>query len=292
MIFFLADGRLGNQIFQYMFLKKIQKNNEKIVVSGFEDMLEVFEVERIVNLNKKNKWIRFFLSRIIKPLLTLLSDKKIISSVSVNYEKIFDDYERELLIYDTELGKKTNLTFVKLGFFQSENFFEKEMVNKLQIKALYMKEASSFLSAIPQEYNKVFVHIRRGDYKNYTVYGKSVLLPLSYYKEQIEWFLENRKDCCFVFLSDEPEFIKKEFKYIDNKLISTENHYRTDFAIMTLCNSAILSPSSFGWWGSYLMKKRDIVFAPKYWQGFNAGFDFHSKPLASYMKEIEVCVEY
>lgn len=31
MIIFLADGRLGNQIFQYAFLKTISKKNETIV---------------------------------------------------------------------------------------------------------------------------------------------------------------------------------------------------------------------------------------------------------------------
>ena len=50
---FLADGRLGNQIFQYVFLKTNQKNDETIIVSGFEDLKEVFEINDIINLNKK-----------------------------------------------------------------------------------------------------------------------------------------------------------------------------------------------------------------------------------------------
>jgi hypothetical protein len=53
------------------------------------------------------------------------------------------------------------------------------------------------------------------------------------------------------------------------------------FAIMTMCNRAILSPSSFGWWESYFMKGRDIVFAPKYWLGFNSQIDHQKKTLAS-----------
>jgi hypothetical protein len=40
---FLADGRIGNQIFQYLFLKTIQDKNEKIVISGFEELREIFD---------------------------------------------------------------------------------------------------------------------------------------------------------------------------------------------------------------------------------------------------------
>jgi len=288
MLIFLADGQLGNQIFQYVFLKTIQKNNEKIIVSGFEELKKVFEVDDIINLNKKNRWIRAFLFSIIKPILTFLSDKSITSTISVKHENILKQYRRELSTFDSKLGKITNLTFVKLGFFQSESFFKEEVAKKLQIKSLYRKEAIDFLNQISPNYHKVFIHVRRGDYKNFTVYGKSALLPLSYYKKQIKWFLENREDCFFIFLSDDTELIEKEFNDIENKIVSTDNHFGVDLAIMTQCRSAILSPSSFGWWGSYLMKERDVVFAPKYWLGFNSQIEYHTNGTPNYVKAVKI----
>jgi hypothetical protein len=57
---------------------------------------------------------------------------------------------------------------------------------------------------------------------------------------------------------------------------------------MTQCKSAILSPSSFGWWGSYMMKERDIIFAPKYWLGFSSKIEYHEQGVPDYSKEIEV----
>lgn len=66
---FLADGRIGNQIFQYLFLKTIQDNNEKIIVSGFEELIEVFQINDFININKNNRWIRALLFRICKPNL-------------------------------------------------------------------------------------------------------------------------------------------------------------------------------------------------------------------------------
>ena len=52
MLIFLGDGRIGNQIFQYLFIKKIQDNNEKIIVSGFEELIEVFKINDFININK------------------------------------------------------------------------------------------------------------------------------------------------------------------------------------------------------------------------------------------------
>ena len=288
MIVFLADGRLGNQIFQYVFLKTIQKNNEKIVVSGFEDLTEVFEVNDFININKKNRSIRGFVFRVCKPVLHLLSDMRLISSIAINHEKVLEGYRRESTTYVEQKGVFDFITFVKPGYFQSELFFDKSLIQQLKIKDIYLKETRTYLQSISKDSYKVFIHIRRGDYNVHTVYGKSTLLPLSYYKDQIEWFIQNIKKPFFIFLSDEPNFIEEEFKYIDNKLISSDKHYGTDLAIMTKCNSAILSPSSFSWWGSYLMKSRDTVFGPKYWLGFNSGVEYQSGSTPSFCKGIQI----
>jgi len=287
MIIFLADGGLGNQIFQYVFLKTIQKNNEKIIVSGFEDLKEVFEIDDIINLNKKNKLIRAFLFRVCKPILYFLGDKRILSSISVNHEKVLDTYKRESTTYAETKALLSFMSFVRLGFFQSEMFFDKGIVEKLKLKDIYLEKANFFLKDT-HHINKVAIHIRRGDYKEFTVYGKSTLLPMNYFEEQIDWFLKNRDNAFFVFLSDDPKFVEKEFSHIENKIISSNNHFGTDLAIMTLCDNAILSPSSFGWWGTYLMQNRDIIFTPKYWLGFNSKEEYHKNSNLSFSEEIVI----
>ena len=285
---FLADGRLGNQIFQYVFLKTIQRDNEQIITSGFEDLKEVFEIDDIVNLNKKNKWLRRVVFRICRPIFNFISDKGVISSISVDHEDVLKKYKRESITFTKNKGLFSFITFVKPGFFQSEKFFDSGIANNLKIKDKYVEEANNELEVIQNNRHKVFVHIRRGDYMDYYICGKGALLPISYFKKQIEWFLNNKNNCFFIFLSDEPDFINKEFEYIDNKIISIDNTTGTDMAIMTLCNSAILSPSSFGWWGSYLMNDRSVVFSPKYWQGFNSKIEFHKTSTPSYSEKKDI----
>ena len=290
MILFMSEGRFGNQLFQYAFLKTIQKNNETIIVTGFDDLLSVFQLQDISIIEKNRRWSRMFLFRIVKPLINFLSRLRLITTIFVDHDIPLENYSRESSTYTKITGLFPFFTFVKLGFFQSEHFFDPVVLQDLHIKNIHLKEAQTFLQTVPNSAHLVFVHIRQGDYKTFTVYGESTLLPIQYFKKQIMWFLQHRKNPFFIFLSDEPKFIEEHFTDIENKIISTQNHFGTDFAIMQQCQSAILSPSSFGWWGAYFMTKRDTVFTPKYWLGFNRKIDYQAEPNLHFAKEVEICL--
>lgn len=289
MIFFYSYGRLGNQIFQYAFLKTLQKNDEWIITSGFEDLKEVFDEIDCKNLNEKNRLIRLISLKIIRPFLIYLSNLKIISTLEVETELILDKYNRESTDYLIKKGFFKNFIFIKSGYFQSEKFFDKKVTKEIKIKNEYIDYAEKFLKDLPSDRDKVIIHIRRGDYSTvYFVYGKTALLPLEYFKKQIEYMKTNLNNPLFIFLSDDTEFIKKEFLYLNNKIISENNHFGTDLAIITLCQNAILSPSTFGWWGSYLMENKNIIITPKYWTGFNSKIENHKDSNLSFAKQVEV----
>lgn len=270
-----------------MFLKTIGKNH-LCVVSDFNELKEVFEIYDILTIDKKRKWNRKLIDKILKPSLDFLSSKNIISSIEINYETVSGDYKRELSNYTKNNGVFSRVIYLKCGFFQSDRFFAKELASRLTIKDKYHKLANEFLKQCPKNSYRVYVHTRRSDYQTYTVLGKSTQLPISYYKKQIEYFNTNRNNCFFIFLSDEPDYINREFRALNQKIVSYNQHYGTDMAIMTKCHGAILSPSSFGWWGAFLMKNRDIVVAPKYWLGFNSGINYHQKPLPDIFTSIEI----
>jgi len=200
MIVFFANGRLGNQIFQYVFLKTIQENNEKIVVCGFDDLLNVFELndDTIISLPNRNKLIRRFVYKVFDPICNKLSDFRFINSIKVKHEKILEKYRRESTEICNIKGLIKNINFVKLGYFQSENFFNRESIKNLKIKEKFTLKAKEFLKQYENNY-KVFIHIRRGDYKNFFVYGKETILPMSYFHNQIKWFLENKKKMSFLY---------------------------------------------------------------------------------------------
>ncbi len=282
-----AGSRLGNQIFQYAFIKSLAKQDESIIVSGFEHLIEIFEIQDVKNIPQHNKLVKGFMFRVISPILNFLGLLGLISTIDVNYEFV-KGFRRENESFKEKHGLLKFIRYIKFGFFQSEAFFNKEVLDKLKIRSHFIKQAEEFLKDIPTDTHKIFVHIRRGDYKEITILGESALLPLTYYENLVESFNKEHPKCFFIFLSDEPEFTEYEFKNLANKKISRNNHPGTDFAIMTKCKSGILSTSTFGWWAAYLIQDKGTLYAPKYWLGFNSKIEFPAKGFPSFANEIEI----
>jgi hypothetical protein len=310
MIIFLSEGGLGNQLFQFAFLASYAEKNEKIMVWGFEDIKSLFDVkdkrffifsieDKILGLLPKNfppklkralkyrvllEMIRYGL---VRKILEILAKSKIISSVSLKTEKICEDKYTEIPEVVLSKGFISSVKYVGQCFFQSEKLFRKDVLKNLEFKENYVKEAEKFISNY-QDYYKVAVHIRLGDFRNYYICGENPILPFDYFHKKIRWFLENRENPFFIFLSDEPDKIKNEFSYLGDKMVISENPYQVDFLIITMCDAAIISTSSFSWWACYFMKKRDIVFAPKYWIGFKIKKEYPQGVFPSFAIPCEV----
>jgi len=285
MILFFGGGRLGNQIFQYAFLKSIGLKNQLIITYNFKEILNLFEYfDNIINI--ENKYLRFAIRKILLPVLNILSVIRIISSYKVNKIK-----QGNFLIEDTTYTHKKGIfpiSYIYECHVQSEIFFNPLMVANLSIKEAFQREASSFLEVVPSGFNKVFVHVRRGDYLWESILGKKGLtLPRSYYLNQILWFQTNIKNPYFIFLTDDPEFVEYCFDNIKNKVISQKSML-VDFSIMTSCDYGILSNSSFSWWAAYMMKNRVKVFAPKYWLGWKSNVEFQRGIHPSFAELVEV----
>ena len=263
MIILFSAGQLGNQIFQYVYAESLCKDNEKIITS-FCEYFDIFEYD-----DRKyvfvNRYIRFILRR----FLTVLIKLRVVRYIKQK-QKI---YKGQIVDVDDALFKKGIFSNIKVvdGFFQSEKFVKFQP----KIKEIYIKKAKEFLADIAEkDYQLVFVHIRRGDYLDWSVLGKKdPTLPVEYYKKRIDYFLDKLNNPFFIFLSNDASFVENEFGYLKNKKIS-KNSVGVDLAVMSLCEYAIVSNSTLSWWGAYLMKKRKIVFAPKYWLGWKSGVWF------------------
>jgi hypothetical protein len=135
----------------------------------------------------------------------------------------------------------------------------------------------------------VFVNIRRGDYIFWPNKKFPAILNLSWYQRSMKYVKQKIKKPIFIIMSDDKFYVKDVFKEGKNLIIS-ENEYEIDFAIMTLCSHGIMSPSSFAWWASFLIKMNERVksssyfIAPKYWAGHRSKKWF---PLNFYFSWIE-----
>ena len=285
MILFFGDGRLGNQIFQYSFMRSIEDRDHKIVTWNFEDIVNIFGSSLGVK-NVNNRFLRFIIKKIGMPLLNILAQVKLITSYKVDTYNV-GGYVIPDVTYTKSKGF-FSLIYIYACFAQAEEFFNKDKINNLSINDSYVEEATRYLELIPNKYNKVFVHVRRGDYINFTVFGKrGASLPVSYYKDRIRWFEENIENPFFVFLTDEADFVEHCFHDVSNKVISSNSMF-VDFAIITLCEYGVMSNSSFSWWAAYMMRNRKKVFAPKYWLGWKSEVEYPRGVTPSFSEAVEV----
>ena len=222
MIFFLSDGRLGNQLFQYSFLNTIAKEDEKILAVNMEQFIDKFDIN---NTKFKHfalgKYWKYFLSNFLKPFAMVCVRLKIIGYVSQDRDTT------SILSTFTTTNKLLPISLVETNFFQSEKFFDKDKVD-FKIKDKYMKEAVSFLGKVPDKYTKIFIHIRRGDYIFESYLGKKGIdLPKNYFEDAMREISRKIEKPFFVFLSDDTSFVESCFQHIQNKIIS-KNSMATD----------------------------------------------------------------
>jgi hypothetical protein len=291
MYFFFGDGELGNQLFHFAFLKNKIKKNKLLITTNFHQLIKISSIDKNIKLlNFKNKYLVFFLRKIIIYIFIFFSQIKIINSINVKKKRIFGTIREEN--YIIEKKGIIPITFVYPCFFQSKFFFKNISNSSFRFKKKNILEAIKFLKKIPKKFNPVFVHIRQGKsykedldardalhYRDYQIIKflgkKGIALPLQYYKNRIYWFKKNISNPYFIFLTDNVAFVEKNFSSLKDKVIS-KFAIAIDLQIMINCNYGIMSNSSISWWGGYLMKKRKIVFGTKYWLGWKRKIVFQA----------------
>jgi len=272
------EGRLGNQLFQYAFICAAAKK-----------------------LNT-----RFYLDRSIIPFLLpqyFNVEAGIIDRIfSIRGFRSFFDLHLRIAFYKRlgNLFYKSCIRFneneqpnsqlvalrdnvLYLGFFQSEYYFENakaDIISAFRLKQKYKQAFDKALTEARIPGNYVAIHIRRGDYIDH-----KWALDFAYYHKALKAVAH--KASFFVFVSDEPDLIEKEFNYLPNKYIS-RNSEIIDFQFLSNAKACILSNSSFSWWGAYLNANNPHIIAPKYWLGFNEKVERPCQVISKKFTTIEV----
>ena len=245
------NGRLGNQLFQYFFLlylKSKDKNKTYFFTNPHHAYLtKYFDLGWYHNVTLGSKGYSV-LARALP---------KIFSFHDIYIHNFFSPKEHN----------PSNFTIYN-GYFQSDFY-----INHLpeSVRPVIKKE---FRDEFDQKFGEVFysqktvvVHIRRTDYLSY---GKrDISLPIEYFKKQL-YSLDNLDSYKVYFVSDDMEFVKKEFPQKENFVFSSNSEI-IDFQLIQNADVAIISNSTFAWWAAFLCPKKNFVIAPKNWFGFRIG---------------------
>lgn len=268
MILFISDGRLGNQLFQYAFLNTIREDKELVLSLNMDLLLSGFTINNSKFINVSgNRLFTIFSRKVLSTVLLKLGRSKIIGYIeeqkNIDKRKVGYSYKKGLL----------PISYVQAGFFQSEIFFDDEFLDLKQMHSS-LSIADKIVSELPDR-EKVFIHVRRGDYLNEVFKDeRDISLPKSYYLKAIDIIENQVSNPFYIFLTDDYDFVREAYRDIDNKYISKESML-VDLAIMSRCRYGIVSNSSFSWWGAYLSENKKVMIFPKYWYGWKNKIESH-----------------
>lgn len=161
-----------------------------------------------------------------------------------------DEYPKNQKVYQEPdstykpLPEETDLLLK--GYFQSEKYFDKELVRELfsidiEMASYLHNKYGHVLARDP-----VSIQVRRGDYLEYQhIYP---ICQMSYYKKAMSNF---PPDTVFLVMSDDVGWCRKHFRG-NNFFFSDEESPVIDLYLQSFCKHNIISNSSFGWWGAWL----------------------------------------
>lgn len=272
MIIIKLWGGLGNQLFQYAFGYQLAKKTgqELKFDCSFYGNQPGFTGKRAVEISSLS--IPIFEQYAPERMIKVLSNRYIgailrkLPAVFIPVRNGMKYLKEPIHKYLPDLQCDGSVYFD--GYWQSAKYF-RDVRNELMEQYLPRKgfsEVELDLFAMLQAENSVAVHIRKGDFATNTVRKVGHLLPISYYKNAMEYFRKNINAPIFYIVSDDPTWAKQQFKEEnDVKYIADlhQGNMLTDLYCIANCRNGIMSASTFSWWGNWLREKKGMVIVPR-----------------------------
>ena len=258
------EGRLGNQMFQYAFMRGMSKKH------GYDFMIPHQSAERYDNYG--------------------LFECFELEGCKYTGEGIFKTLEcRDTAFNQKFLDECTNNTNYS-GVFQTEKYFvnaTEELRKDYTFHKDILDPCQEFIDSIGGSDKCIFLHLRRG---NPNVTGKRgekwsyqllqdyhPLCKKEYYLKALQEFPEDKN---VIVLSDLLDWCKRQDWLQDDRFYMSDASYEVfddgasvpyiDLCLMSLCSGGIIANSSMSWWGAWLQNDRGKVVAPYPWYGAKA----------------------
>ena len=254
------EGRLGNQMFQYAFIRGMSKRY------GYDFIIPD------ANANRFDNYGLFDCFKLEGCKTGEGSYPTLECRDTAFNQKFLDD-----------CSDNTNYS----GVFQTEKYFA-NATEELRKDFTFHKEildpCQEFIDNVG---DVIFLHIRRG---NSNLVGKRgekwsyqllqdyhPLMKKEYYLEALSHFDESKK---VIVLSDTIDWCKKQDWLQDDRFYMSDASYEVfddgasvpyiDLCLMSLCSGGIIANSSMSWWGAWLQNNTGKIIAPNPWYGAKA----------------------
>lgn len=277
------QGRLGNLLFQYAAIEFNTLKSDRVICFDNDVFALVEENRKFIRI-KLPKRIHAYVNAKFSKLVDFFAKLKLISSINPKVFYVRDEFPCESESLVKKIGFFRNIYQIK-GFFQHDQW----MPGQLKLKGNIVANVGEKLAAISKSRCKVAVHVRSTDYKNWIVFGKQdVTINCDWYIRAIECARNSLENPEFIFFTDDAGILNK-MNIVDSIKLFNGDSPMEDLVAMSLCEHAILSPSTFSYWGAMLSyTDGKLVIAPRYWAGFRSEAWFPPTIETEFMQYLEV----
>ena len=254
------EGRLGNQMFQYAFIRGMSKRY------GYDFIIPD------ANANRFDNYGLFDCFKLEGCKTGEGSYPTLECRDTAFNQKFLDD-----------CSDNTNYS----GVFQTEKYFA-NATEELRKDFTFHKEildpCQEFIDNVG---DVIFLHVRRGNSNLVGNRGEKwsyqmlqdyhPLMKKEYYLEALSHFDESKK---VIILSDTIDWCKKQDWLQDDRFLFSDSSYEVfddgasvpyiDLCLMSLCSGGIIANSSMSWWGAWLQNDTGKIIAPNPWYGAKA----------------------
>jgi len=258
-------GGLGNQMFQYAFLRSLATRTGDVVCidSSFlrdDSLHNGYELGRVFGISLSEAPPKE-VARLSVPPSSLVQRfrRKYLTKRSHLIDKKFG-YQPELL----ELAGDRYFE----GYWQSERYFEginDEIRRDFTFRKPLDERNLALLRDLPRPIASI--HVRRGDYLKYP--NLNICGP-GYFENALACLDSRQSVSSFIVFSDDIEYCKATLRLGANPAAfvdwNTGVESWQDMALMARCDHHIIANSSFSWWGAWLnADPAKVVVAPAVW---------------------------
>lgn len=265
-IILFENGRLGNQLFQYL-AARTAAPSAQIICIGLQSLaLTLQPSAQLLSDTKRAGLLKKLFSRLGRNrTLNLAKRSKLWSVISdIRNEDTSSILLTQGLFYEIALLD---------GFFQDRIIFEKFSSEQFPLRIELMEKARDWIevNVMSRGFIPYFLHLRRGDYVRWPTGDHPAVLPLQWYEQQMNEIAKADKRAHFVVCTDDRPYVEEMLG--SNPLVSIfRGSEIEDFFLMTQCSGGgILSASTFSWWAAWYGKHFfhcSRYIAPQYWAGW------------------------
>ena len=254
------EGRLGNQIFQYAFMKGISSR------CNLEFMIPDSETDRYDNYG--------------------LFDCFELSGCKTG-EGNYPTIECRDTLFNEELFNSCKDNVNYSGTYQTEKYFENvdnDLRKDLTFKNGYLEPCQEFIDSLGGRDKCIFLHVRRGNpnitgrrgekWSYQMLQDSHPLCKKEYYLEALKQFPDDKN---VIIVSDLIGWCKKQDWMQDDRFHFSDSSYEVfgdgasipyvDLCLMSLCGGGIIANSSLSWWGAWLQNNTGKIVVPDPWYG-------------------------